>query len=137
MSAAEVLQLHQINDRAQHDGWWGCTCNGDVKCNGQHQVDALKAAGYAVVDLPKPTGVNGQDNLSWSAGAHYVEQEFNGTVIIGDRFAVEPNELLELAAKLLAAYASIEAQSGFSSGSAGGRKETHHGSASASDPSAT
>lgn len=52
MSAAEVLTQHQINQWAQHDGWWGCTCDGDVKCDGQHQLDALKAAGYAVVELP-------------------------------------------------------------------------------------
>lgn len=52
MSAAEVLAQHQINQWAQHDGWWGCTCDGDVKCDGRHQLDALKAAGYAVVELP-------------------------------------------------------------------------------------
>ena len=52
MSAAEVLAQHQINQWAQHDGWWGCTCDGDVKCDGAHQLDALKAAGYAI--LPPP-----------------------------------------------------------------------------------
>lgn len=53
MSAAEVLAQHQINQWAQHDGWWGCTCDGDVKCDAQHQLDALKAAGYAVVDVAR------------------------------------------------------------------------------------
>lgn len=64
MTAAEVLAAHQIDQWAQHDGWWGCTCDGDVKCDGQHQLDALRAAGYAVVELPTPDNEN---SLAWSA----------------------------------------------------------------------
>lgn len=56
MSAEEVLAQHRIDPhswRAGHDGWWGCTCDPDVACDADHQLEVLKAAGYAVVELPK------------------------------------------------------------------------------------
>lgn len=70
MSAEDVLAEHQINQWAQHDGWWGCVCDGDVKCDPQHQLDALKAAGYSVVELaatPAPPSGN-PESKSWLRG---------------------------------------------------------------------
>lgn len=70
-------------------------------------LDDLAANGYAVIELPKPTGVNGQDNRVWNDGrtTHYVEQELNGDVVINDRQHVAADELVHLGAVLLAADA--------------------------------
>lgn len=104
MSAAEVL--------AQHRAFGiDCACGRPINTNADwslHAFEALQAAGFAVVELPKP-GINGQDNRVWSRGAHYVEQEFSGDVIIGDRFPVDRADLAELGAKLLAADAVLPA----------------------------
>lgn len=75
----------------------------------EHVANALLSLeGVSVVKLPGSTGVNGQDNRVWSIPGFYVEQEFNGDVIINDRFAVCADELPALAAALLAAAAAAE-----------------------------
>ncbi|QFP96772.1 hypothetical protein SEA_JACKSPARROW_80 [Mycobacterium phage JackSparrow] len=48
-------------------------------------------------------GVNGADNRVWSHRPHYIEQEFNGDVIINDRLGIDADHLRETAAILLAA----------------------------------
>ena len=63
---------------------------------------------YAIVELPKKVGVNGADNTVWLDNP-YVEQDFSGCVVISDRVGVDAEELLPLAAALLAAAAAAEA----------------------------
>ncbi|CPT96763.1 hypothetical protein PP633_06155 [Mycobacteroides abscessus] len=57
----------------------------------------LESHGYAVVELPKPVGVNGADNAVWSHQPHYIEQEFNGDLIIDDRISFAAADLHALA----------------------------------------
>lgn len=72
MSAAEVLAQHQGQLGITATGQWMCACKwlsvapndggeqGEIQWR-QHFLDALKAAGYAVVELPKPeTDADGQ-----------------------------------------------------------------------------
>lgn len=49
MSAAEVLAAHQAVEYVG-DGVWWCSCG--TAYNAAHQLDALKAAGYVVIELP-------------------------------------------------------------------------------------
>ncbi|WP_195168445.1 hypothetical protein [Mycobacteroides abscessus] len=62
----------------------------------------LEYHGYAVVELPKPVGVNGTDNTVWLSDP-YIEQEFNGDITISDRLGIDADELEDVAAALLAA----------------------------------
>ena len=73
-------------------------------------LEALKKARWRLVKLPEPTGINGPGNVVWNDGqtTHYVEQEFNGDVIINDRVHVSADELDHLSAVLLAASAEYE-----------------------------
>lgn len=48
----------------------------------------LESHGYAVVELPKPVGVNGTDNTVWLSDP-YIEQEFNGDITISDRLGID------------------------------------------------
>jgi hypothetical protein len=64
MSAAEVLAQHRLVTRESslHSNTYSCSCNDAGECamgvttnwrvHAGHQIDALKAAGYAVVELP-------------------------------------------------------------------------------------
>ena len=61
------------------------------------------------VQLPKPTGVNGQDNHVWSHARHYIEQEFNGDVIVNDRIGINACDLADLGAIFLAAASRADA----------------------------
>lgn len=63
----------------------------------------LESRGYAVVELPKPVGVNGTDNRVWLSDP-YIEQEFNGDITISDRLGIDADELEDVAAALLAAH---------------------------------
>lgn len=54
MSAEEVLSQHLRSEHwnARHDGWVECMCGEPYTA--AHQLDALKAAGYTVVDRSCP-----------------------------------------------------------------------------------
>ncbi|AWG64221.1 hypothetical protein DDT46_10720 [Mycobacteroides abscessus] len=65
-------------------------------------AELLESHGYAVVELPKPVGVNGTDNTVWLSDP-YIEQEFNGDITISDRLGIDADELEDVAAALLAA----------------------------------
>lgn len=110
VSAVEVLARHQVNRWAQHDGWWGCTCDGDVRCDAQHQLDALKAAGYAVVKLDQ--AAIKAAHISYGPGAN-CEFDCCPPWIRDDDTEVEysVSEAREYAAALLAAADAAEAQS--------------------------
>lgn len=70
----------------------------------ERAADAILAApGVTTIALPEPTGINGQDNRVWRIPGFYVEQEFNGDVVINDRLAVCADELPALVAALAAA----------------------------------
>ncbi|WJR32451.1 hypothetical protein P3F83_18240 [Mycobacteroides immunogenum] len=62
----------------------------------------LESRGYAVVELPKPSGINGVDNTVWLDDP-YIEQEFNGDIVISDRVPIPLGEIEGVAAALLAA----------------------------------
>ncbi|SKL37858.1 hypothetical protein [Mycobacteroides abscessus] len=62
----------------------------------------LESHGYAVVELPKPVGVNGTDNTVWLSDP-YIEQEFNGDITVSNRLGIDADELEDVAAALLAA----------------------------------
>jgi hypothetical protein len=98
MSAEEVVRT------AMHNAY-------QYDANGADAIDilgALKAAGYAVVELPEAVGVNGQDNRVWLRAPH-IEQEFNRDVVIADRLGFDVLELRTVAAALLAAAEAWEA----------------------------
>lgn len=61
------------------------------------------------VQLPEPAGVNGQDNHTWNHSRHYIEQEFNGDVIIDDRLGIDACDLADLGAIFLAAASRADA----------------------------
>lgn len=117
MSAAEVLAQHQADPswRAGHDGWQGCTCDPDVPCDAQHQLDALKAAHVAVVELPE-RGAHGwpvdpDDDDFRVVPVHLVDQR-TGEGLTGCRVSwgfmelnLAPVQARRLAAALLASDA--------------------------------
>ena len=59
-SLADVLAAHQpqLEWYGQHDGWRECTCmkpdGPAVPWSVEHQVEAVAAAGLAVIQLPEP-----------------------------------------------------------------------------------
>lgn len=127
MSALEVLALHQWDM-----GEW-CTCLCGAKFNrsrldellAAHQLDALKAAGYAVVELPKPDGplgfIGGEGTgLAWRRVADpSAEAGGVATIAIHDWYAGEfaaaisclrtPDDARWAAGALLAAADAAEA----------------------------
>lgn len=118
MSAAEVLLSHQWRGEVL-----GCGCGWNwpeertyfcgeeervTKAHVAHQLDALRAAGYAVVELPKP-----DDDSRW-----HIEDVGDistyprggvGIKNIGNDLVVADCEARNLAAVLLAAAAAAEA----------------------------
>lgn len=62
----------------------------------------LESRGYAIVELPKPSGINGTDNTVWLSDP-YIEQEFNGDITISDQLGIDADQLEDVAAALLAA----------------------------------
>jgi hypothetical protein len=53
-TAQGVLAAHQANEKyGLHDGWVECWCSGKQAFSPQHQLDSLRAARYAVVELPE------------------------------------------------------------------------------------
>lgn len=56
----------------------------------------LESHGYAVIERLEPCGINGADNAVWSH-RHYIEQEFNGDLIIDDRISFAAADLHALA----------------------------------------
>lgn len=110
MSAAEVVQKelwHQVRRCDEREA--------------QAVVDALKAAGYAVVELPKPDA--GTRKLGWewdtpdvfSVYAGGDAEPFSGGVTINDfgqRVTVTPAEASHAARCLLAAADAAEADHG-------------------------
>lgn len=106
MNAAEVLALHVI-----------CGC-GEWAENSteqaQHQLDALKAAGYAVVKLPKSGGID-DDGQEWFGDGdirvdHTARQSEYPSIYLGSR-PFEPHELRLEAADMLAAADAAEVSS--------------------------
>jgi len=74
-------------------------------------ADALLGLpGVAVTQLPEPIGVNGNDNRVWSHTPNYIEQEFEGDVIINDRLGIDADHLRNTAAILLAAAVVSEGE---------------------------
>lgn len=69
----------------------------------------LESRGYAVMELPKPGGINGVDNIIWDNDSHYIEQEFNGDLIIDDRISFAASDLSALAEIFAAAAKRAEA----------------------------
>ncbi|WP_228843527.1 DUF4350 domain-containing protein [Mycobacteroides abscessus] len=67
----------------------------------------LESHGYAVVELPKPVGVNGTDNTVWLSDP-YIEQEFNGDIVISDRVPIPLGEIEGVAAAMLAAHRYVQ-----------------------------
>lgn len=63
----------------------------------------LESRGYAVVELPKPSGINETENTVWLSDP-YIEQEFKGDIVISDRLAIDADQLEDVAAALLAAH---------------------------------
>lgn len=70
----------------------------------------LALPGVAVTQLPEPIGVNGNDNRVWSHTPNYIEQEFEGDVIINDRLGIDADHLRNTAAILLAAAVLSEGE---------------------------
>jgi len=66
---------------------------------------------HALVELPGPVGVNGADNRVWAESPRYVEQDFDGGVIISDRMGIDADELYDLGAILIAASRAAESGS--------------------------
>lgn len=64
MTAAEVLGKHRAVEYVGDGVWW---CNCGTVHNADHVLDALKVAGYAVVELPEESGggwlVNDDDDF--------------------------------------------------------------------------
>lgn len=119
VSAVEVLAQHQINRWTQQ---WGCACDGDVKCDAQHQLDALKAAGFAVIRRPAPAPIPQHwhaDCLgAWSADGNQEPVSAwpenpggRGGVALPSGEFVTVDSARRLAAALLAAADAAEAQS--------------------------
>jgi len=61
---------------------------------------------YVMVHLPEPVGINGTDNCIWSREPHYIEQEFNGDIVINDRLGIDADDLAAVGSILLAANKS-------------------------------
>lgn len=57
----------------------------------------LESHGYVVIERLEPCGINGADNAVWSHQPHYIEQEFNGDLIIDDRISFAAADLHALA----------------------------------------
>ena len=64
----------------------------------QHLIDEK----YWVVRASQPIGVNGQDNVVWMEDP-YIEQEFNGDVVISDRVGLDGDDLHDIAIALMGA----------------------------------
>lgn len=120
MSAAEVLAQHTAVEYVG-DGVWWCRCK--TVHNPQHVLDALNAAGYAVVELPKP-----HENWDGSLTAWPVIQHWLGRPDRNGEVSIRPSDgrisatsvsnpcscaedARSLAAALLAAADAAEAQS--------------------------
>lgn len=121
MSAAEVLHQHAsyglvvaADGKGLTNGCTGCGWRGDIDCHAAHQLDALKAAGYAVVKLPKqciiPTGW-GDDCLgAWPSGQDDPVSAWpRRQVATPDDKWLDPHDARELAAALMAAANAAEA----------------------------
>lgn len=111
MNGAEILELHQgpiMAGLSVAECFCGARFHGITGKAEQwaaHVLDELQAAGHAVVELPEMVGVNGTDNAVWCRSP-YIEQEFNGDVLIADRIGFDVDELRTIAAALLAAEAA-------------------------------
>lgn len=104
-----ALAQHQRHEWGQHDGWWECTCDRNQPYTPAHLASVITSLeGVAVVETVQPSGVNGQDNAVWRIPGFYVEQEFNGDVVINDRLGICADELPALAAALLAAADHVD-----------------------------
>jgi hypothetical protein len=119
VSAAEVLAAHHID---AFQPMRRCSCGSAIPWSVEHQLDALKAAGYAVVELPKPPPeshrwVDADGNPDWDAHADAalqcildrLEDQYWITIKDGlihlpyDGTGDTPMQARELAAALLAA----------------------------------
>lgn len=67
-------------------------------------LDALDAAGFAVVELPAHS-VNGEDDAQWLTESHTIIQGFSGEVVIDDRLGIDGCELAAVGAAIMAAAA--------------------------------
>lgn len=117
MSAAEVLAQHKTNRHSNGvDLWHECTCNDGVRYydrdkHAQHQLDALKAAGYEVVELPDPDDKNNRPLWGVLVGGEpedvYVRP--SGEVVISGAAVLYDDESRRLGEVLLAANNATEA----------------------------
>lgn len=118
MSAEQVLAQHQWGTGACICGKMVC-CHDDIAA---HQIDALKAAGYAVVNLPEPDSERYEgdehepaDRDSWMVDAYEVAVWYPGEVQINyygsSGEPVNTAIARDLAGALLAAIDAAEAQS--------------------------
>jgi len=99
MSAQEAIEtsLHNL-------GWGYNVGDDDIREAVRAILDALKAAGYAVVKLPE-SSVNSEDDAQWLTASHTITQGFSGEVVIDDRLGVDGCELAELGSVIMAAAA--------------------------------
>ena len=101
---ADALGKHWIRAAPE----LACCC-GSTEAYSYHLADVLLSLdGIAVVELPKRSGINGDDNAVWRFGSSYVEQEFNGDVLVNDQLSICADELGDFAAVLLAAANTAE-----------------------------
>jgi hypothetical protein len=106
----EALREHDIGYQRCKCGWF--TEHGVVAdAVAAHLADVLLSLpGVAVTQLPEPIGTNGNDNRVWENGPNYIEQEFEGDVIINDRLGIDAEHLRATAAILLAAVVLSEGE---------------------------
>lgn len=116
MSAAEVLAAHRSyyvhgddSDRCSGCDWKGNGCD-EFEA---HQLDALKVAGYAVVELPKSDGLDddGQEIFGDFARVDHTAKGTDYPVIYLGSLPTAPANARREAAIILAAADAAEAQS--------------------------
>ena len=120
MSAEEVIAQHRklwTDTIASCSGcdWsqFGTITRTDL-AHAAHQLDALKAGGYVVVDLPSPSSTSdGRYTAGWDVlGGHdWVRVDCFGRVEDAGGATYSPDEAREFAAALLAAANHAEATS--------------------------
>lgn len=112
MSAAEVLAQHQADPSTGY-----CICGGleyepsdpdEMTTLATHQADALRAAGYAVVELPQANSFDAWPVI-FGGEIEDVYGKTNGDVVISGVETMSSNEARSLAVALLAAADVAEA----------------------------
>lgn len=120
MSADEVIDAHRCRERGMvcdEGELWCDTCRAIVNESdvSAHQVSQLKAAGYAVVELPKSDGLD-DDGQEYFGNDLSIRVDHTGRRPDHPRLYIngrptEPGVAREDASELLAAADAAEAQS--------------------------